>query len=275
MLLGNGDGTFQARETFAGGLFPTALVAGDFNGDGKLDLAEAGNGDSGVSVFLGNGDGTFQAPETLTTGYYSGLTAGDFNGDGNLDLAAAAFNYRGISNISVWLGNGDGTFQAPTTYAELAVPEGLLAADFTGDGNLDLAVANSRANKISVLLGNGDGTFVAPRPVRRHLPHATPLVADVNGDGTSDVLVIDGAGDILYRQGIPGQPGSFEPPVTVNPGYPSRDIAWLPYTDRSPLLASVDAHGQAVSLYAWRDGGFVRIGSPSTGQLPAQSLPPT
>ncbi len=69
---------------------------------------------------------------------------------------------------------------------------------------------------MSVLLGNGDGTFADPGQSAT-TPHATPLVADVNGDGTDDVLVVDGAGDILYRQGIPGQPGTFEPPVTVNP----------------------------------------------------------
>ena len=123
---------------------------------------------------------------------------------------------------------------------------------------------------MSVLLGNGDGTFADPGQFAT-TPHATPLVADVNGDGTDDVLVVDGAGDILYRQGIPGQPGTFDPPVTINPGYPSRDIAWLPNTDQGPVLASVDARDDAVSLYAYRDGGFVRlVGSLATGRLPAQ-----
>ena len=68
----------------------------------------------------------------------------------------------------------------------------------------------------------------------------------MNGDGTEDVLVVDGAGNILYRQGVPGQPGTFEPPVTVNPGAPSRDIAWVPDTDPGPVLASVDADDNAV-----------------------------
>ena len=88
------------------------------------------------------------------------------------------------------------------------------------------------------------------------------------------------AGNILYRQGIPGQPGTFEPPVTVNPPLPdgsnpytSRDIAWLPDTDQGPVLASVDAKDNAISFYAYRDGGFVRLGgSLTTGQLPAQII---
>src|SRR5208283_1326576 len=81
-----------------------------------------------------------------------------------------------------------------------------------------------------------------------------------------------GAGNILYRQGIPGQPGTFEPPVTVNPGAPSRDIAWVPDTNQGPVLASVDAHDNAISLYAYRDGGFVKVGSLATGFLPAQII---
>ena len=93
------------------------------------------------------------------------------------------------------------------------------------------------------------------------------------GDGTDDALVVDGAGDILYRQGIPGQPGTFLPPVIINPGDPSRDIAWLPSTAVGPVLASVDAHDDAVSLYAYRDGGFVRLnGSLATGGVPAQII---
>ena len=97
-------------------------------------------------------------------------------------------------------------------------------------------------------------------------------MADVNSDGAADFLVVDAAGNILYRQGIPGQPGSFEPPVTINPGNPSLDIAWLSHTDTGPVLASVDASDNAISLYAYRDGGFVKFGSLTTGVLPAQVI---
>ena len=89
-------------------------------------------------------------------------------------------------------------------------------------------------------------TVRSPTPARSpRPPQATPVVADVNGDGTERRLRRRWAGDILYRQGIPGQPGSFLPPVTVNPGYPSRDIAWVPNTLDGPLLASVDAQDDA------------------------------
>ncbi len=122
------------------------------------------------------------------------------------------------------------------------------------------------------MLGNGDGTFTDPGQVAE-TPYDTPVVADVNGDGTDDVLVVNGTGEILYRQGIPGQPGSFLPPIIVNPDNPSRDIAWLPDTSQGPVLASLDPQDNAVWFYAYRDGGFVRLsGSLSTGQIPAQII---
>jgi hypothetical protein len=225
-----------------------------------------------VSVLLGNGDGTFQPATEYAVKGLGSLSAlpiaGDFTGDGKLDLA-----FTNGNTVSVLLGNGDGTFQPVETFATGAGLSFLVAADVNGDGKLDLAVAGSAAGLpvISVLLGTGDGTFTDPGQLAT-IPHATPLVADVNGDGTDDVLVVNAAGNILYRQGIPGQPGSFEPPVTVNPGFPSRDIVWVPNTDQGPLLASVDARDDAVSLYAYRDGHFDRVGSLTTGQLPAQII---
>ena len=153
------------------------------------------------------------------------------------------------------LGNGDGTFQpaghVPRRAVGTRTPSWRATSTATASSTWPSPTRDS--NDVSVLLGNGDGTFVDPGQFVT-TPHATPLVADVNGDGTDDVLVVDGAGDILYRQGIPGQPGTFEPPVTVNPGYPSRDIAWVPNTDQGPLLASVDAQDDAISFYAYRDG---------------------
>src|SRR5262249_36468879 len=149
-------------------------------------------------------------------------------------------------------------FQTQVTYTVGALPTVLVAGDFTGDGRIDLAVAQGDGT-VSVLLGNGDGRFSNPGQSVT-IPHTTPLVADGNGDGTDDVLVVNGAGDILYRRGIAGQSGTFEPPVTINPGVPSRDIAWVPNTDQGPLLVSADAHDDALSIYAFGTDGFVRVG---------------
>ena len=222
-----------------------------------------------MTVLLGNGDGTFQNPVTYAVGDGpSAIVTGDFNGDGHIDLAVA--NYYD-NDVSVLLGNGDGTFQNQVIYAVGSGPYDLVAGDFTGDGRTDLAVANYHDKDVSVLLNNGDSMFAAPGSLAIS-PHATPLVTDLSGNGTVDVLVVDGAGNILYRQGIPTKPGTFDPPITVNPGDPSRDIVIVD-THQGPVLASVDATDNAISLYLWRGwggGNFVRIRSLPTGSLPAQ-----
>src|SRR2546426_980193 len=132
--------SFIARRDFAAGRSPDSVAVGDFNGDGKLDLAVANRGSNDVSVLLGNGDGTFQAALTFAAGSGpSSVAVGDFNGDGKLDLAVAS---RGSSLVSVLLGNGDGTIQAALTFAVRTGTSSVAVGDFNGDGKLDLAVAN-------------------------------------------------------------------------------------------------------------------------------------
>jgi hypothetical protein len=151
--LGNGDGTFtQANGSpiFLGKNL-SAIVTGDFNGDGKLDIAVTDEGSNAVIILLGNGDGTFGPPMTIPVGSEpDAIIAGDFDNDGKLDLAVA--NY-GDGTITLLLGNGDGTFtQAPgSPYAVGQGPTAITAADFNGDGKLDLAVVNS-GGTVSILL---------------------------------------------------------------------------------------------------------------------------
>ena len=166
ILLGNGDGTFQAAQSFGDYLGAHFVAVGDFNGDGKEDIVTANVAqlldiygvhtvEDDVRVLLGNGDGTFQAGQSYDAGDEPGFMAvGDFNGDGKLDLAVTA-----VGGVSVLLGKGNGTFQPAQNYA---VGGGSLAVgDFNGDGKLDLAVTDSSG--VSILLGNGDGTFRAAR----------------------------------------------------------------------------------------------------------------
>ncbi|MEO7952287.1 MAG: VCBS repeat-containing protein, partial [Chthoniobacterales bacterium] len=116
ILLGNGDGTFQAKKQFEGGAFPDSAALGDFNGDGRLDVVvtNASINAGIINVMLGNGDGTLQLPTPFTTAKNPrSVVVGDFDGNGRLDLAVATL----VGNaVSVLLGNGNGTFQARQDY---------------------------------------------------------------------------------------------------------------------------------------------------------------
>jgi hypothetical protein len=267
VLLGNGDGTFQpAVEYTVGqnpdalvGQNPDALVAGDFNGDGRLDLAvaDAGNGSLGGvgSILLGNGDGTFQAPKTFA-GEQHALVAGDFNGDGRLDLAATY-----VDSVSVLVGNGDGTFQAPEEYAAGLHPWALAAGDFNGDGRLDLAVADLGAPQligsgVSILLGNGDGTFPELQPGAVERPRSV-VAADFNGDGRLDLATANSISDnisVLLGNGD----GTYRPEQRFATGQlPSSPVAGDFNGDGRPDLATVNLDSNDISVLLGNgDGTF-------------------
>jgi hypothetical protein len=209
LLPGNGDGTFGAAQKVASFSAPAVSVAvGDFNGDGKLDLAVATRGTDGyfgwygyypgnspaVNVLLGNGNGTF------TTGSFSGLpspyfvppssyappavAAADLNGDGKPDLLVTD---AGDYAVDVLLNNGNGTFTGPTSFSADG-PDWVAVADINGDGKLDLVTANSR-DTVSVLPGNGKGAFGDPYYFTVGSSPASVAAGDFNGDGWNDLAV--------------------------------------------------------------------------------------
>jgi hypothetical protein len=168
-------------------------VTGDFNGDGKLDVAIPLS--IGVAILLGNGDGTFGPPNIISIGAvsvpgFAALAAGDFNGDGKLDLAYGDSN----GDFKILLGNGDGTFQSTTAATGAAVGT-IATGDFNHDGKLDLAVVGQGNTSVEILLGNGDGTFQTPLTVDA-APGAPSYeglsgiaIGDFNGDGRLDLAV--------------------------------------------------------------------------------------
>ena len=187
ILLGKGDGTFQPPVSYPvslqAGLGANLVVVGDFNGDGKADLATTTSNSPILSILLGNGDGSFQPSIAVTVPDTPiSLLAEDLNKDGKTDLV---IGQRDNPVVSILLGKGDGTFQPPVNYAISSVAHGLTVGDFNGDGNADLAVTG-----LSILLGNGDGTFQLP--INQTVASSLLLVAgEFNGDGKTD-LVTDG-----------------------------------------------------------------------------------
>ena len=216
VLLGNGDGTFQAPRTFAGGTNNFSATVADLNGDGKPDLI-VGNLNT-VGILLGNGDGSFQEQKTFASGIDPRITAAiDANGDGIPDLIVE--NQRSDS-VSVLLGNGNGTFQAQQTYQVGDEPFSVAAVDLNGDGKPDLVVANYYGG-VSVLLGNGNGTF-QPQVYVPAAPFPTSVaVADVNGDGKPDIV---SAGYSTFNEvgvALGNGDGTFKPSETLGGGsYP-------------------------------------------------------
>jgi hypothetical protein len=210
VLPGHGDGTFGVGATYTMPTYVDAVVVGDFNGDGKLDLVA----DCGATVYLlpGNGDGTFGSLQTVATipGAAEGLamTTADFNGDGKLDVALTFIvsNTAGgpSTPVDILLGNGDGTFTTsgngfginPSGSTGPFPSAGLVAADINHDGKLDLVTVGveGAGTTVGVLYGNGDGTFTSYQEFFTATGSVgTPTaiaVADFNGDGLADFAVV-------------------------------------------------------------------------------------
>jgi len=255
VFFGKGDGTFEPEVLYSsGGAAAYSVVIADVNGDRKPDLVVSNAGILGV--LLNNGDGTFQPAMTYDSGgdgAYA-VTVADVNGDGISDIlvanGCASPCVGGIGSVGVLFGNGNGTFQAPVTYASNGQNSYSIAvADLNGDGNPDIILANwcsaesCSYGSVSVLLNNGDGTFQTATTFTSGGYRAVSVtVADVNGDGKPDLLVanlcanmncspLGGVVGVLLGNGD----GTFQPPAIYESGGTG---AW------SVALADVNGDGK-------------------------------
>ncbi|MGH9764093.1 MAG: FG-GAP-like repeat-containing protein, partial [Blastocatellia bacterium] len=223
ILIGNGDGTFKAPVNavdIGGSTFPLSIAVGDFNNDGKLDLATT-NRNGSIAILLGDGSGGFSqtagAPLTFVANFPTSLQVGDFNRDGKQDLAFVDFNG---GNAFVLLGDGKGGFsEAPgSPFASGVASESSLAiGDFNQDGKQDLAIS-CPGGTIGILLGDGAGHFAQAPGSPISLPGTGPralAIGDFNGDGKQDIVFTNITGiandftDILLGDGT----GRFSRPA--------------------------------------------------------------
>lgn len=285
IFLGNGDGTFgtQTPITIPTGTVassPSAVVTGDFNADGNIDIAVTDSANNRVLILLGNGDGTFRAPVPYVTGTKPvALVAQDFDGDGDPDLAVVnQGDGTTASTVSVLLGNKingvqDGTFAAKTDYPVGISPSAITTAVFNTAGFSSLAVANQGDNTVSILLGNGtngvqNGTFAAQTPFATGRGPAGVAAADFNLDGHPDLAVTnatDGTVSILLGRGD----GTFLAHTDYAVGSGPVGIVAATFAGTNPDLAVTDENSNNVDVLIGNgDGTFAAPISLPTGNSP-------
>jgi Calx-beta domain/FG-GAP-like repeat len=270
VLLGNGNGTFQLPLDSATGYLPLSLAVGDFDGDTNLDVVTANSGD--VSVLLGNGNGTFQPPSSIGIGSNpASVAVGDFNHDGTLDLGVTSnlyvfdgsgpygnyYHYDGYANVLV--GNGDGTFSAAgSNYLGYGYQRwSATAADLTGDGVDDLAVANEGYGTVGVLINDGFGNLADPINYSAGYYPLGLATGDVDGDGDTDLVTANYYGQsagVLLNNGS----GVFGPAQSYSTGGGSISVALADFNnDGHADIATANSYTNDVSVILGRgDGTF-------------------
>lgn len=264
VLVGNGDGTFQAPIITAlqasPNLYPNltkGIAVGDVNGDGAADLIVSDTMNGLIYVLLGDNTGNFRPGTTLLT-YASGPAyLADLNGDGHLDIIAT----DPLGNrILVFLGNGDGTFQTPVSYS----PYGNILRDMDGDGHPDL-ITVVYPGQVTVLKGNPDGTFGLSTVVAT-VPSGTSLVGlgDYNGDGILDLtfLTPTGVGVMLGKGNLTY--GPMQMSVSGSAGYVHPALGSFSEDGRTDIAMAVE--GGIAILLGKGDGTFASADFYDMGQ---------
>jgi hypothetical protein len=225
ILLGYGNGTFSVVETYPTGIgsTPNSVTVGDFNNDGRIDIAVANYGNDSVGILLGYGNGTFQDQFIFSTGFFSRpvwVTVGDFNRDGRLDIATANLN---DNDVGILIGYGNGSFMPIASYQTGAgsLPRCIKVGDFNNDNISDIAVVTSGTNTLFVLFGYGDGSFLYGLSQSTG-PQSQPYglaIGDFNNDNRLDIAIANNLGSyVLVYLAYSSQPFGGLTPYSCGDG---------------------------------------------------------
>ena len=290
VLLGKGDGTFEAAKTTSTGVGPVEIALADVNLDGVPDITvtdnyqiqeSLGNGDGTFRAqnsftFAGahlvvtdfNGDGTFKAPVTYSLGGTdaNAVLVKDVNRDGKLDVISV--NY-GTSTVSVFLGNGDGTFRAARQFAVTQNPTVIAAGDFNRDRKVDLAVAS--ATTVSILLGDGVGGFSRGHDVPVGQGVDGIVAVDLRGNGISDLVLADAPANVAILLSGKGD-GTFAAPISFATVYPSSLATGDFNGDGAPDVAMALLGATAIPVFYNQGGTYIALASSNKTPKAGQSV---
>ena len=264
MPLSAGCPDFAGPVPYTSGGLPLSVAAGDFNGDGRVDVAAVNGSTGNVSILLGTGTGDFFQPLTTAPSFNENVVAADFDRDGKLDLVVANSIF---DSVALMKGNGNGTFQSPTSYIVHSRPDSMLAADFNRDGKLDLAVVDTGSNDVALLLGDGAGGFAAAAFFAVGNGPRAFAAGDFNRDGSLDLItanllansvsLLAGNGSGSFAAAV-----SFAVPQTPGANGPISITAGDWNGDGKADFAAANQTSQTVSVFLGNGaGGFA---SPST-----------
>jgi hypothetical protein len=261
VFLGDGAGGFERSAEFPVGNNPIGLTSGDLNADHHIDFVITRS--SSISVLLGEGDGRFKQPVEYSTLRAGDTAIGDVNGDGKTDIVAV----QSFAPTLLWLGRGDGSFDAGTPIQGSEGGNAVVLADVGGDGQLDLVIASVYARAVSVQEGHGDGTFGSPSNYPLSGPAWHLEVVDMSADGTPDIVVtVDPMGvAVLTGRGD----GTFGATLEFAVG---RDVNRMAVGDVNgdgrPDIATANVQSRSVTVLLKNGaGGFDRVDY-GTGSIP-------
>jgi len=278
ILFGDGTGSFDAgRQDYPVNDTPVAVAVADYNNDLKPDLAVLN--DNSVYLLLSNGDRTFTpgSPASIGTRSVGGtdITTGLFNGDSFPDLAISNLD---SDNVSVFLGNGNGTFRAASLQNVGSGPDGIITGDFSGDSKIDIAVVDSTEladQNVSLLFGNGDGTFQAAAPTTAETDAVAIARGDFDASGAIDLAVTNVSGldntisILLYAPSASNAENGFAlqdliPGLNLGQGQVAVKAGDLNADGRPDLIALSEDSG-TIGVFINTTGQAITPTSPSSG----------